>query len=105
MNTTPSWREPLEPVAGGLARLADAVARQNPRSRRSAWPFALGGTLALLLATGVIHHRHEAPQRAFERQWRDALSSLQQERGIRRELPSGRADVRILVVDAPAAPH
>ena len=109
MTDEASWRQQLPPPAGGLARLRRSVetrsARPAPRWRSPlAWASA---AIAAVLAIGVTQYVQRAPQRAFERNLRSALATMPTdavvERGIARELPSSRADVRIVEL-APASP-
>ncbi|HEY0178320.1 MAG TPA: hypothetical protein VGC30_01670 [Dokdonella sp.] len=107
--TDERWRRRLEPPPGGLERLAAAIAARRGAQPRSRAPFALAGaTAAAAAALALAGYLREAPQRAFERDLRAALAAglrdETRERGVVRELPSGRADVRILVVAPPPSP-
>lgn len=103
------WREQIDPPAGGLARLHAAIeARRSRRAR----PWALRAALAaacLALALGVT----ELPPYLRRERLRTALAAalappaaVSVERGAAFELPSRRADVRIVFVAAlePNAP-
>lgn len=109
MTDEESWRQPLQPPAGGLARLRRSVearpARSAPRWRSPlTWASA---AVAAILAIGATQYVQRAPQRAFERNLHSALATMPTdaavEHGIARELPSSRADVRIVEL-APASP-
>jgi len=109
MTDDDSWRRPLQPPAGGLARLRRSVEARSSRSAprwRAPLAWASAAIMAVL-AIGATQYVQRAPQRAFERHLRSALATMPTdevvERGIARELPSSRADVRIVEL-APAAP-
>ncbi|HEY0232779.1 MAG TPA: hypothetical protein VGC55_16140 [Dokdonella sp.] len=108
MSDHDAWRTKLEPPAGGLARLQREIDSRRDRVPRvrTAPAFAAAAAFAAL-AFGVTHYLRLAPQRAFERSLQTALATMPAddavvERGIARELPSSRADVRIVEL-APAA--
>lgn len=104
MTATESWRDSLDPPPGGLVRLMRSVQVRQARPPRPALRFVFAGAAACAaLALGLSHYRHEAPRRAFEQHLQAALAAERLERGIARELPSGRADVRIVVLAAPAS--
>ncbi len=104
MTATPSWRGQLDPPPGGLVRLMRSVETRRTRPPRPALRFALAGAAAsVALALGLAHYRNEAPRRAFEQHLQAALDAERHERGIARELPSERADVRIVVLAPPDA--
>lgn len=102
------WR-PLPPSDGGLARLRHRIEAREAQApaRRGARTFALA-TLAIALVAGIGfgEYARSLPQRRFEHALRAAIAALpshEPEKGIARELPSSRPDVRILVL-APATP-
>ena len=94
----------LPPNAGGLARLRARIdARRAPAyARRGAPTFALAAfAIAAVAAIGFGEYARSLPQRRFEQALRAALAKLptpETEKGIARELPSSRPDVRILVL-------
>jgi hypothetical protein len=108
MTDRESWRQPLEPPPGGLARLQRSVGARGVRKTpgwRAAAVACSSAAVAALLATGLAGYRERAPQRDFERSLQAAMATLNApvvERGIARDLPSSRADVRIVEL-APAA--
>jgi hypothetical protein len=109
MTDDDSWRQRLHPPAGGLARLRRSVETRSSRGA-SRWRSPLAwasAAIAAVMAIGVTQYVQHAPQRAFERNLRSALATMRTdevvERGIARELPSSRADVRIVEL-APAEP-
>ena len=85
------------PPRGGLDRLARAIA-QSPRRRWTAPAAALGGALCVALA--VTLHVRESPRRAFEAALQQAIvqSEMPARGDTLREVPSGRDDVRILLL-------
>jgi len=103
-----SWRQQLEPPAGGLARLQHELdLRHDERPTLRSAPTFVAAVVLVTLALGATNYIRHAPQRAFERSLRAALATMPAdeaivERGIARELPSSRADVRIVLL-APAA--
>lgn len=105
MTEAHAWQRPLQPPPGGLQRLMQSVERRRaPRSRfgpRHA--FAGAAAAALVLVAGVQLAR--APRRAFEHALQTAIEETGsvRERGIAHDLPSTRADVRIVVLDAAGA--
>jgi hypothetical protein len=106
MTASESWRGVLDPPPGGLVRLMRSVQARQARPPRPALRLALAGAGAAAcaaLALGLSHYRHEAPRRVFEQHLQAALAAERLERGIARELPSERADVRIVVLAAPAS--
>lgn len=97
------WR-PLPPSNGGLARLRHRIEARQAQAfaRRGARTFALA-TLAIVLVAGIGfgEYARSLPQRRFEHALRAAIAQLpsqEPEKGIARELPSSRPDVRILVL-------
>lgn len=101
MTDAPSWQRALDPPAGGLARLMRSVEARRARPPHRQWRLAFAGAAAaMVIALGVAQHRREALGRAFERDFQAALAAERSERGIARELPSARADVRIVVLAA-----
>lgn len=103
-----SWRQHLEPPVGGLARLQREIdSRHDERPTLRSAPTFVAAVVLLGFALGATNYLRHAPQRAFERSLRAALATMPAddaivERGIARELPSSRADVRIVLL-APAA--
>jgi len=100
--------QPLPPSAGGLARLRHRIEERQTRAprRRCAHAFAFA-TLAIA-AIGIGEYARHLPQRRFEQALHHALAALpkpERESGIARELPSSRADVRILVLAPPDQQH
>lgn len=105
MTETCAWQRPLEPPPGGLQRLMQSVERRRtPRSRlRPRLAFAGAAAAVLVLVAGVqLSH---APRRAFEHALQTAIEETGSvhERGIAHDLPSARADVRIVVLDTAGA--
>ncbi|MBO9662129.1 hypothetical protein [Dokdonella sp.] len=99
MTDAPSWQRALDPPAGGLTRLMRSVEARRARPPRGQWRLAFAGAAAaIVVAFGVAQHQREAPRRAFERHFQAALQAERAERGIARELPSTRTDVRIVVL-------
>jgi hypothetical protein len=110
MTDDDSWRQRLQPPAGGLARLHRSVETRSSSRGIPPWRSPLAwasAAIAAVMAIGVTQYVQRAPQRAFERNLRSALATMPTdevvERGIARELPSSRADVRIVEL-APAEP-
>ena len=103
---------PLRPPPGGLQRLRRALdARAVPARARYFSPrLAVAASLAVAGLIGASFYAHTArnePQRAFERELRAAMAGLPRadqivESGVVRDLPSSRADVRIIVAAPPA---
>lgn len=104
MSDTEAWKRPLDPPPGGLARLMQSVEARHarPPPRRARFAFA-GAAVALLFACALTQYQREAPRRAFEHNLHAVLDAERRERGIARELPSTRADVRIVVLAPPEA--
>ncbi|MET0225172.1 MAG: hypothetical protein ABW187_01905 [Dokdonella sp.] len=108
MTELEAWREWLEPPAGGLARLQREIAsRHDAMPTLRSLPTLVAAVVLAGFALGLTQYIRSAPQRAFERSLQAALTALPAqdavvERGIARELPSSRADVRIVLL-APAA--
>lgn len=98
MSEVKSWQRALDPPPGGLTRLMRGVDARRSRPARRQWRLAFGAAAAVVVALGLAQYRHDAPQRAFERHFQAALDAERRERGIARELPSARADVRIVVL-------
>ena len=92
-----------------LNRLRNRIEARHAQAsaRRGARRFALATlAIAVVAAAGFGEYARSLPQRRFERALRAAIAQLparEPEKGIARELPSSRADVRILVL-AQAAP-
>lgn len=101
------WQS-LPPTAGGLARLRDRIdARRAPGHARRGTLALATLAIALVVAAGIGEYARSLPQRRFEHALRDAIEKLpppETEKGIARELPSSRPDVRILVL-AQATPR
>lgn len=102
------WRELLEPPRGGLARL-QATIESAPRPRRPPWALALAAAFCITTAVALL----EVPQFMRRERLRATLTAaltlpadVVVERGAALELPSRRADVRIVFVAAlpPPAP-
>lgn len=105
MTPTESWRRTLDPPPGGLVRLMRDVDARRARAPRPTLRLVFAGAAACaMVALGLVQYRHEAPRRAFERHLQAALDAERRERGIARELPSGRANVRIVVLAPPKPP-
>ena len=105
MTDSPLGTCTLDPPPGGLARLKESVGRRRARPPRRRTCRALAGAAAAALALGAGLQLARAPHRAFERTLASALAEtgVVHERGIARDLPSARGDVRIVVLDAAAA--
>lgn len=107
MSDSELWQS-LPPTAGGLARLRERIDARRMPARRGTRAFALATlAIAIVAAAGVGEYARTLPQRRFEQTLREALAKLpppEREKGIVRELPSSRPDVRILVI-AQAAPQ
>lgn len=105
MTLPDSWRRTLDPPPGGLAQLIRRIEMRRARPPHSMLRLVFAGAAACaMVALGLAQYRHEAPRRAFERQLQAALDAQRHERGIARELPSERADVRIVVLAPPEPP-
>lgn len=116
MTEADAWRRLEAPPAGGLARLQAGIeSRRYAPSRawrtRGAWAGALVATFVISILLANSYREHTA-QRAFADSLHAALARAEfqpvLESGIQRELPSSRADVRIVVINprtgADAAP-
>lgn len=104
MNPIDPWRESLDPPAGGLARLVRGVEARHAHPPHVDLRLAFSASAVVLaLALGIAHYQQEAQHRAFARQLRSAFEAERREHGIARDLPSARADVRIVVLSAPPA--
>lgn len=93
------WQRALDPPPGGLMRLMRSVETRRAQPPQSHRRLVFAGAAAIaVIALGLAQYRHEAPRLAFKRHLQAALEAERRERGIARELPSARADVRIVVL-------
>jgi type VI protein secretion system component VasK len=105
MTETQAWQRELEPPPGGLQRLMHSVERRRAPRTRLLRRHAFAGAAAAVLVLVAGMQLSRAPRRAFEHALQTAIEETDtvHERGIAHDLPSARADVRIVVLDAAGA--
>ncbi|MBB5207159.1 hypothetical protein [Chiayiivirga flava] len=106
-----SWRESRVPPPGGLERLSHALERTGQAPKRWGPAVSLAMACSLCVAAGIGVHLYNAPRLAFEQALHAALAEAgnaqmkrEAAKSLPRELPSSRADVRILLVEPTTLP-